>query len=380
MSPARVLIVGAGLAGSRCAETLRALGHEGEIVLAGDEPCAPYERPALSKQLLDGSRTEIELRGDAFWRERHIDLRPGTRVLDAGLDTRVASTSTGPVPWDALVLATGGRPRVVPALQPRDGVHVLRTRAEAESLREALVPGARLAIVGAGFVGAEVASTATRLGVSVTLLEAGPVPFERLLGREVGELLAARYRVHGVDLRVGAAVERILTGTAGRPHALELADGTRVACDAVLAAVGSVPAGELLGHGSVATDAHGRTELPGVHACGDVAAWWRPSLRRHVRSEHWTAAAGQAAAVARTLLGVGDPHDEPGYFWSDQLGLRLQHVGGEEPWESVTLEGSPDAFVASYRSATGRLVGALLANEPRRVAALRREIASGLAA
>lgn len=380
MTDARVLIVGAGLAGSRCAETLRALGHDGDVVLVGDEPCPPYERPALSKQLLDGSRAEIALRDRAFWRARGIDLRTGTRVLDLGLESRVATTSGGEVGWDALVIATGARPRVLPTLARRDGVHVLRTLADAEALRPKLVPGARLAIVGAGFIGAEVASTATRLGVHVSLLEAGPVPLERVLGPEVGALLAERYRDHGVDLRVGAPVERILSGGRGRTHTLELAGGDTIACDVVLAAAGSVPAAELAGDEALASDGHGRTALPGVYACGDVVAWWRHSLGRHVRSEHWTSAAAQAATVARSVLGGGDPLDQPGYFWSDQFGLRLQHIGDDEPWTDVSLEGNPDAFTVSYRSQDGRLVGALLANEPGRVAELRRELDAARAA
>ena len=157
---------------------------------------------------------------------------------------------------------------------------------------------------------------------------------------------------------------------------LQLSDGADIACDIALVAVGSEPAGDLLGPAAVPTDALGRTDLPGVHACGDVAAWWRPSLDRHVRNEHWTSAAAQGATVARTLLGRGEPLDQPGYFWSDQFGLRLQHIGGDEPWAEITLDGTPDAFTARYVSADGRLVAALLANRPQHAASLRREIAT----
>ena len=376
MNPAGVLVVGAGLAGSRCAETLRAEGYSGRIVLVGDEPHPPYERPALSKELLAGTRTDLELRPRSFWDERGIELRLSTRVLDLGLRERTAETSAGPVRWDALVLATGARARPLQALLDRPGVHSLRTRADADRLRRRLAPGARLAVVGAGFVGTEVASTATALGVHVTLLEAGPAPFERLLGREVGLLLADRYRAHGVEVRVEAGVERIRPGLGGRPHVLQLSDGADIVCDIALVAVGSKPAGDLVGPAAVQTDALGRTSLPGVHACGDVAAWWRPSLDRHVRSEHWTSAAAQGATVARTLLGHGEPLDQPGYFWSDQFGLRLQHIGGDEPWAEITLDGTPDTFTARYVSADGRLVAALLGNRPQHAASLRREIAT----
>ena len=376
MNPACTLVVGAGLAASRCAETLRAEGYSGRIVVVGDEPHPPYERPALSKELLAGTRTHLELRPRSFWDEREIELRLGTRVLDLGLRGHTAETSAARIRWDALVLATGARARPLLALPDLPGVHSLRTRADADRLRRRLVPGARLAVVGAGFVGTEVASTAAALGVHVTLLEAGPAPFERLLGREVGLLLADRYRAHGVEVRVEAGVERIRPGLGGRPHVLQLSDGADIVCDIALVAVGSEPAGDLLGPAAVRTDALGRTSLPGVHACGDVAAWWRPSLDRHIRQEHWTSAAAQGATVARTLLGHGEQLDQPGYFWSDQFGLRLQHIGGDEPWAEITLDGTPDAFTARYVGADGRLVAALLANRPQHVASLRREIAT----
>jgi 3-phenylpropionate/trans-cinnamate dioxygenase ferredoxin reductase component len=373
--PACTLVVGAGLAGSRCAETLRAEGYSGRIVVVGDEPHPPYERPALSKELLAGTRTDLELRPRSFWDEREIELRLGTRVLDLGLRGRMAETSAGRIRWDALVLATGARARRLLTLPDRPGFHSLRTRADADLLRCRLAPGVRLAVVGAGFVGTEVASSAAALGVQVTLIEAGRVPFERLLGREVGLLLSDRYRAHGVEVRVDAGVERVGTGLGGKQHSLRLSDGAEIACDIALFAVGSEPAGDLLGPTAVLTDACGRTNLPGVHACGDVAAWWRPSLGRHVRSEHWTGAAAQGATVARTLVGRGQPLDQPGYFWSDQFGLRLQHVGGDESWAEIKLDGTPDAFTARYVGADGRLVAALLANRPQHAASLRREIA-----
>jgi 3-phenylpropionate/trans-cinnamate dioxygenase ferredoxin reductase subunit len=379
VTPRRVLIVGAGLAGSRCAETLRSEGYDGSIVLVGDEPQPPYERPALSKQLLAGTRTNLDLRPEQHWPEHEIDLRPGTRILHLDVDRRQALTSTGSIAWDALVLATGARARTVPGLD-RPAVHYLRSRGDADVIRARLLPGTRFAVVGAGFIGTEVASTASELGAHVTLLEAAPAPFARLLGDDVGHLLAERYRDGGVDVRTNTRVRRLLPGRRGRPHRLELTDGTHVASDLVLAAVGSEPAGDLVGGGVVTTDALGRTALPGLYACGDVVAWWRPSLGRHVRSEHWTSAAAQAATVARTILDRSKPLDQPGYFWSDQFGLRLQHVGAEEPWATVTLDGTPEAFTASYRALDGRLVAALLANQPQRAAALRRELETAHAA
>jgi 3-phenylpropionate/trans-cinnamate dioxygenase ferredoxin reductase component len=375
VTPRRVLIVGAGLAGSRCAEVLRSEGFDGDVVVVGEEKHAPYERPALSKEFLAGTRVDLGLRPDAFWRDRGIELRLGERVHRVDVRRRLARLPGGAARWDALVLATGARSRRLPALDRRPGVHALRTLGDAAALRAELGPGRRLAIVGAGFVGAEVASTALGLGVEVSLLEAGDAPFTAILGSEVGGVLADRYRDAGVDLRVGARVEATSTRADGRPRALELAGGGEVACDAVLVAVGAEPATELLGGGPVETDACGRTRLPGVYACGDAATAWRPAVSCHLRTEHWTSAAAQGAAVARAILGREAPADEVPYFWSDQFGLRLQHVGHGSGWASISLDGGPDSFAARYYARDGSPVAALLANRPEDVAAVRRELA-----
>lgn len=342
-----VLIVGAGLAGSRCAEALRAGGFDGRIVLAGAEQAPPYERPALSKAFLAGTRDRVELRAAEHWHERRIELELGTRVVALGEGT--ATTAAGAVlRWDALVLATGAHARRLPG-----NAHVLRTLDDAVRLRDELRPGRRLTIVGSGFVGAEVASTALSLGVPVTMYELAEVPFAATLGVEVGRLLADRYRDHGVDLRLATAAPDL-------------------AGELVLAAVGAQPADELIP--GVTTDACGRTAIPNVYACGDVALAWRPSLGRHVRIEHWTNAAGQGAAVARAILGDPRPYDDVPYVWSDQFGLRLQLVGRPEPGDRVELDGDPDSFSARYVAADGRLRAALLANRPQEAATLRRAL------
>ncbi len=342
-----VLIVGAGLAGSRCAETLRAGGYGGRVILVGAERTPPYERPALSKEFLSGTRERVELRPPEHWQDRGIELELGTRIVELGEGT--ATTAAGAVHrWDALVLATGARARRLPSR-----THVLRTLDDAVRLRRALRPGRRLTIVGSGFVGAEVASTALSLGVAVTMYELASVPFESTLGVEVGRLLADRYREHGVDLRLGTAATDLDRGL-------------------VLAAVGAEPADELVP--GVATDAFGRTAIPNVYACGDVALSWRPSLGRHARIEHWTNAAGQGATVARSILGDPKPFDDLPYVWSDQFGLRLQLVGLPEPGDRVELEGDPASFEARYLAPDGGLRAALLANRPQEAATLRREL------
>jgi 3-phenylpropionate/trans-cinnamate dioxygenase ferredoxin reductase subunit len=372
--PDRVVIVGAGLAGSRCALTLRAEGFEGEVVLIGEEPHPPYERPALSKAFLGGTREELALPAD--WGASDIRLVLDTRVEQVDPDRERVRTAGGDHPWDALVLATGARPRSLPDVDGQ-GVHVLRTRADAERLRAELVPGRRLAVVGAGFVGTEVASTALELGLQVALVDVERLPFERVLGTEVARILATRYRRHGVDLKLGARVGRLRRDTAGRLRALILADGTELPCDVVLVAVGVAPAGELL-HlpAGIPTDPAGRTSLRGVYACGDVAAPWHPAVGGHHRLEHWTSAADQAGTVARAILGR-EPRGAPcPYFWSDQFGVRIQHMGVPTGWTRVVVEDDGDSLEARYLADGDRLVAALLLNRPRAAAELRRRLAA----
>ncbi len=339
-----VLIVGAGLAGARCAETLRAGGFDGRITLVGDEPVAPYERPALSKEFLAGTRDadSLALRPDSSWEDKDIELVVGTRIVRT--DRRTAVTEDGrSLPWDALVIATGARARRLARGRLR-----LRTLADAAGLRQALASGRSLTVVGAGLVGTEVASTARSLGVEVTLV--GNAPLERLLGRKVSALLADRHRANGVRL-----VER---GAAPTGIVLDAA-GTRAATGW---ARGAVP---LRRDGSVPVDSCGRTQVAGIYACGDVTG-----------TGHWTAAAGQAVSVAHAILGEEQPYEDVPYFWSDQLGLRLQHVGDPRTAVSVDLDGELDSLRARYLDRAGRLVAALLVNRPGEVGGLRRELAS----
>lgn len=360
-----VLIVGAGLAGARCAETLRAEGYEGRIVLAGEEPVAPYERPALSKELLAGARglRDLFIRPPGSFAEADIELRLGVRIERIDVERRLAWARGKELHWHSLVLATGARARTLPGLEgPR--VHRLRTLADAVRLRDELRPGLRLAVVGAGFIGAEAASTALALGASVTMIEAAPAPLLRIVGPEVAALLASRYSAAGVDLRLGVGVAGL------RADGLLLADGSRVPCDAVLVGVGAEPAGELAGAGEVLTDDCGRTALPGVYACGDVARW------AGRRTEHWTSASGQGVAVARAIAGRPEPFADLPYFWSDQFGLRLQMVGHADHFAAVELDGDERSFCARFLGVDGRPLAALLANRPAEVAALRRELAA----
>jgi NADPH-dependent 2,4-dienoyl-CoA reductase/sulfur reductase-like enzyme len=264
--PQSVLIVGAGLAGARCAETLRAEGYDGRITLVGEEPTAPYERPALSKEFLAGERSasDLLLRPPTYWSDNGIELVLGWRV---DIIRRRRD--------ETVVIATGARARRI-SLPGAATAHVLRTLGDAIALRDELRPRRRLAVVGGGFVGAEVASTARRLGVDVTMLEAEPTPFAATLGVEVGDALARRYRKHGVDLRTG------VRAVALAPNRVDLADSTTVSCDAVLLAVGAEPARELVGDG--------------LDECGDVAGG----------PGHWASDAAAGGVSARRILGL-DP-------------------------------------------------------------------------
>ena len=304
MTPGRVLIVGAGLAGSRCAETLRAEGFEGAVLLVGEEPHPPYERPALSKEFLAGAATRSASDPRAFWRDKGVELRarharPSRRTRSPASPRPMPGRFRGTRSCSRRVRGRGGSP----AFDGRSGVHVLRTLADAESLRAAIVPDAGSPSSEQGSSAAEVASTARELGVEVTILEARALRSSRVLGAEVGRVLAERYREHGVDLRLGAQVERLAEGPDGALRALALADGTEVPCDAVLVAVGAEPAGELVGGDAIRTDACGRTEPARRLRLRRRRRVWRPSLGGHARMEHWTSAAAQGAAVARAILG-----------------------------------------------------------------------------
>jgi len=334
-TPRSVLIVGAGLAGARCAETLRGEGYGGRLTLVGEEPVAPYERPALSKEFLAGDRSadDLLLRPSGYWAEQGIELVLGRRV-----------EALGPEPGGTVVIATGARARR-PPVPGAERALVLRTLADAVALRERLRPGRHLVVVGGGFVGAEVASTARGLGLRVTVLELGPAPFASALGPEVGRLLAARYREHGVDLRTETAAAAL------EERRVVLADGEAVDCDVVLLAVGAEPARELL--------------RDDVQACGDAAGG----------PGHWTSAAADGVAAARRILGLAPLPAQPPFFWSDQFGLRLQLVGDPRGARRTELEGTGESFAARYVGPDGRLLAALAANRPSEAAAFRRELA-----
>jgi NADPH-dependent 2,4-dienoyl-CoA reductase/sulfur reductase-like enzyme len=370
----RIVIVGASAGGLSVAETLCRAGHEGTITLVGDEPEMPYDRPPLSKQLLAGQWApgRLALRPEADIHALGLNLRLG--VAASALDTArqvVTLADDTRVPYDALVIATGVRARRLPGTDGVAGVHTLRCLRDALTLRDRLGPGRHLVIVGAGFVGAEVAATARGLGVRVTLLESGSVPLALAVGEAAGRFLTSLHQQHGVDIRTDATVTEI-TRTAGAVSGVRLADGTLVPADDVLVAIGSTPNTEWLS-GSGLADRDGVVcdeycaAADGVYAVGDVARWYNPLFGTAMRVEHRTNAAEQGLAVARALLApqARRPFAPVPYFWSDQYGTRFQAYGClRDHDEALVLDAdlAGRQFLVAYRK-DDCLVGVLAAGK-----------------
>jgi 3-phenylpropionate/trans-cinnamate dioxygenase ferredoxin reductase subunit len=369
--PETHVIAGAGLAGAKAAEALRGEGFEGRIVLVGEEPEAPYERPPLSKDYLRGEvpREQARVHAAGFYEEQAIELLTGTAVTAVDVAARRVALSTGErLAYDRLLLATGAEPRrlSVPGAE-LDGVHLLRDLADADRLAAALAPGARAVIAGGGWIGMEVAASARQKGLEVTVAELGAAPLERALGREVGELYARLHRDHGVDVRTGAAVARV--EGAGRVERVVLADGGALDADLLVCGLGAVPrtalaeeAGLAVGDG-VLTDASLRTSAPGVFAAGDVANPEHPFYGRRLRVEHWANALHQPEVVARAMLGRPAVYDRLPYFFSDQYDVGMEYTGLADGADELEIRGDTERyeFVAYWRR-EGRLLAAMNVN------------------
>jgi NADPH-dependent 2,4-dienoyl-CoA reductase/sulfur reductase-like enzyme len=376
----RVVVVGASAAGLAATETLRREGFEGTITLVGDEPYAPYDRPPLSKQLLsrEWQPDRLRLRSDEDLSGLDIDLRLDSAAAGIDLDAHTVELATGDVlAYDRLVVATGVSPRLLPG----SGGHVLRTLDDSLRLRSRLASGRRLVVVGAGFLGAEVAAAARGFGCEVTLLEPAPVPLAHAVGEAVGSMIAATHVEQGVILRTGIGVDEVV------PEGVRLTDGEVVRADEVLVAVGSVPNTDWLeGSGLELADGIVCDEYcsaaPDVYAAGDVARWHNPLFGRSMRVEHRTRAAEQGMAAARNLLrgAEGRPFAPVPYFWSDQYDMRIQAYGYLRGHEEVrVVEGalSERHFIAAYRTGD-RLVGVLAVGAaPKALRPWRQAIAKG---
>jgi 3-phenylpropionate/trans-cinnamate dioxygenase ferredoxin reductase component len=378
------VVVGASLAGLSTVRALRDQGFDGRVVLVGEEPHAPYDRPPLSKGYLTGvdSLAKIALTDDTELDALDVDRRFGTRATGFRAADRAVVIGADELVADLVVLATGSRPRPLPALGTLPGVHQLRNLTDSEALRAALRPGVRLVIVGAGFIGSEVASSARTLGADVTVLELLDVPLSVPLGDQIGTICASLHAANGVDLRTGVGVKALVGKE--RVTGIELTDSSVVDADVVLVAVGAVPVTEwLVGSGltidnGVLTDAFGLTSVPGVAAVGDIARVAGPWTVEPTRVEHWTnALEGPARAVAALLNGPGDvPAARAPYFWSDQYGATIQFAGHREPTDVVrVVEGDPESgsFVAVYEDGD-RTSAVVAVNASRTFTQLRRRL------
>lgn len=379
------MVVGANIAGLRAVEAARQTGFHGPVTLIGAEPYPPYNRPPLSKGFLradTGAQAQYFRDEESLRSELAVDLRLGAPATALCTDTRTIRVGDEELPYSAAVLATGASARTLPGASGLRGVHTLRTLDDARRIRTALVSGVRLVVVGAGFVGAEVACTAKELGAEVTVVEAAPTPLVRAVGSEMGAVLGSLLGRRGIALRCGALVEE-LQGT-DRIESVRLADGTVLPADLVVVGIGADPATDwLAGSGlelddGVVCDRHLRTSAPGVYAAGDVARWFHPVLDRTVRLEHWTTAAEQGALAARNAV---DPVTDTEcctvpYFWSDWGEHRIQFVGDPQADEVRVVLGDAgsDSFLALYRR-DERVIGALGLNQRRAVMRLRTAIA-----
>jgi 3-phenylpropionate/trans-cinnamate dioxygenase ferredoxin reductase subunit len=339
-----MLLVGGGQVSAVAARTLRRRGYDGRVIVVTDEQHRPYQRPPLSKEYLaTADDSALELLPEAWTADNDVEVRTGVRVLkvsaaDGGV---VLDDGTG-IGADAVLLATGSRARRLPAL---DGEHVfyLHSRDDADALRDALQPGARVVLVGGGFIGGEVASTARDRGAEVTMLEAGPVPLAQAVGPRLGEACARLPRSAGVDVRVDTLVE----GARHEGGRVVLATSRGdVEADVVVVGVGAVPnldvavASGIDVDGGVLVDERCRTSQPRVFAAGDVANHLHPGLGRRIRVEHFDHASRQAAVAARNMIGEDTTYDEPHWFWSDQFGHNLQHVGHAGENDRMVVRGS----------------------------------------
>jgi 3-phenylpropionate/trans-cinnamate dioxygenase ferredoxin reductase component len=373
----RVVVVGASAAGITAVETLRRLGFNGSITLVGDEPHLPYDRPPLSKQVLSGAWDvdRITLRDNARLDQLAVDLRLGTRAVSLDLDGRSVELDDGNhIAYDGLIIATGIAPRRLATGHDLAGVQVLRTVDDALALRSQMTAGRRLVVVGAGFLGCEVAAAARGADMEVSIVDPLAVPMLRQLGEEIGSNVANLHRENGVDLYCGVGVHQLLGD--GAVTSVELTTGAILPADLVLVAIGSVPTTDWLAGSGLTLDDGIVCDFtcraaPGVYAAGDVARWLHPGLGEHIRIEHRTNATEQGIAAASNLLGADSPFSPTPYFWSDQYDARIQAFGTFPPdCRTLIAGGNPDEgrFIVHYIR-DNKVMGVLAWNMPKQLRA-----------
>jgi NADPH-dependent 2,4-dienoyl-CoA reductase/sulfur reductase-like enzyme len=389
MSVERLVVVGGSLAGLRAVEAARKAGFDGSITLIGAESHLPYDRPPLSKDFLNATERGAAVlppffrSADVFADELRVDLVLGAAATRLDTERKVVHVGAREVPYDALVIATGSKLRKLPGTGHLDGVHGLRTLDDSLAIRAAMDAGARTVVIGAGFIGSEVAASAQKRGLAVTVVEALPTPLVRATGTVMGAAVASLHERNGTTLLCGTGVESVEGD--GRVQRVVLSDGTVLDADLVVVGIGVLPCTDWLeGSGltldnGVVCDETLWTGVPGVYAAGDVANWLNPMFGVHQRMENWTAAAEQGAAAARNAVDPDNakPYETVPYFWSDWYGARIQFVGVPECDEVLLVDGDTDGgdrWTALYRRGS-HLVGALTLNGQTVIMKYRRMIA-----
>lgn len=365
-----IAIIGGGLAGAQAAEQLREGGYDGRITLVSDERELPYLRPPLSKDYLSGKadRDHVFVHPEPWYRDHDVDLILGNAAKRLDIDEQRVHLADGEhLDYDALLLATGSSPRplTIPGVG-LSGVCTLRRLDDSDYLRTQLVRDRRVVIIGAGWIGLEVASAARAAGSVVTMLEAADLPMARVLGPALGRYFADLHRAHGVDLRLGVRIEQ-LTGHHGHVTGVRLVDGTQIDADLVVVGVGITPNVDLAADAGlevdngIVVDEHLRSSVSDVYAAGDVANAFHPLLRHHLRVEHWANARYQPAVAAQSMLGKNAVYDRLPFFYSDQYDIGLEYVGhaGPDDVDTVRVRGDLDAhqFVAFWISDRRVLAG-----------------------
>ena len=377
-----IVIVGGGLGAARTAEQLRRAHYAGPITIVSDEVHLPYDRPPLSKQVLRSEVDDVTLKPREFYDDNDITLRLGSAATRIDIAAHAVTLADGTVlGYDELVIATGMVPRRIPDFPDLEGIRVLRSVDESLALRRHASDARHAVVVGAGFIGCEVAASLRGLGVDVVLVEPQPAPLASVLGEQIGALVARLHVAEGVEVRTGVGVAEV-RGT-GHVEAVVLTDGTQLAADLVVVGIGSRPATDWLeGSGvevdnGVICDAAGRTSAPDVWALGDVASW-RDRMGHQVRVEHWSNVAEQARAVVPAMLGQDATEDVVvPYFWSDQYDVKIQCLGEPLATDTVHLVEDDGRKFLAYYERDGAVVGVVGGGMPAKVMKARAKIAAG---
>lgn len=380
-----IVIVGGGLAAARTAEQLRKSEFSGPVTIVSDEVHLPYDRPPLSKDVLHADLDDVALKPAEFYAENDITLRLGSAARNVDTAAQTVTLADGSVlGYDELVIATGLVPRRIPSFPELDGIRVLRSLDDALALRGQASSARNAVIVGAGFIGCEVAASLRKLGVAVVLVEPQPTPLASVLGEQVGALVTRLHRAEGVDVRTGVGVAEV-RGQDGRVTSVFLTDGTELEADLVVVGIGSRPATDWLeGSGitvdnGIVCDEAGRTSAPHVWALGDAASW-RDATGHQVRVEHWSNVAEQARVVVPRMLGQEPPEAVVvPYFWSDQYDVKIQCLGEPEAGDIVHIVEDDGRKFLAYYERDGVVAGVVGGGMPGKVMKSRAKIASGAA-